>query len=158
MLLKDEVQMLRRVPLFAGVEPGKLKLLAFTSDRVSYSPGETLFHQGDAGDAAYVVLTGKADILVESATGPIKVAEVEQNSIVGEIAILCDVSRTATITSTTPLEALRIRKDHFLKLMTDFPEITIQVMRVLAERLSHTTSELTDARSRVRELENAPQG
>jgi CRP-like cAMP-binding protein len=153
MLLKDEVQMLRRVPLFAGVEPGKLKLLAFTSDRVSYDIGETLFHQGDTGDAAYVVLAGKADILVDSATGPIKVAEVETNSIVGEIAILCDVSRTATVTTTTNVEALRIRKDHFLKLLTDFPEITIEIMRVLADRLSHTTTELTEARSRARERE-----
>ena len=47
MLLKDEVGMLRRVPLFAGVAPAKLKLLAFTSDRVSYSAGQILFKQGD---------------------------------------------------------------------------------------------------------------
>lgn len=153
MLLKDEVQMLRRVPLFSNVEPGKLKLLAFTSDRVTYRPGEALFHQGDAGDAAYVILNGKADILVESASGPIKIAEVEKNSIVGEIAILCDVSRTATIQTTSTLEALRIRKDHFLKLLTDFPEITIEIMRVLADRLSHTTSELTEARSRIRQAD-----
>jgi CRP-like cAMP-binding protein len=125
MLLKDEVQMLRRVPLFSNVEPGKLKLLAFTSDRVSY----------------------------DSSTGPIKIAEVETNSIVGEIAILCDVSRTATVQTTTAVEALRIRKEHFLKLLTDFPEITIEIMRVLADRLSHTTSELSEARSRARKAE-----
>ena len=97
MILKDEVGMLRRVPLFAGVEPAKLKLLAFTSDRVSYSAGPDLFHQGDEGDAAYVMLSGTADMLVDSASGQIKVAELEPNSIVGEIAILCDVSRTATV-------------------------------------------------------------
>ena len=97
MLLNDEVGMLRKVPLFSRVAPAKLKLLAFTSDRVSYSEGQTLFHQGDEGDAAYVVLSGKADILVDSASGQIKVAEVEPNEIVGEIAILCDVSRTATV-------------------------------------------------------------
>ena len=45
------------------------------------------------------------------------------------------------------LEALRIRKDHFLKLLTEFPEMTIEIMRVLADRLSHTTAELTEARS-----------
>ena len=56
MQLKDEVDLLRRVPLFAGVAPSKLKLLAFTSDRVSYRPGDVLFKQGDPGDAAYVVL------------------------------------------------------------------------------------------------------
>ncbi|MDR6755956.1 CRP-like cAMP-binding protein [Mycoplana sp. BE70] len=150
MLLKDEVQMLRRVPLFAGVEPTKLKLLAFTSDRVSYAAGEILFRQGDRGDAAYVILTGKADILVEAPGGQIKVAEVEDNSIVGEIAILCDVSRTATVKAATSLEALRISKEHFLKLLTDFPEMTIEIMRELASRLSRTTAELTEARARAR--------
>lgn len=150
MLLKDEVQMLRRVPLFSGVDPTKLKLLAFTSDRVNYGAGENLFRQGDSGDAAYVILTGKADILVEAPGGQIKVAEVESNSIVGEIAILCDVSRTATVKASTHLEALRISKEHFLKLLTDFPEMTIEIMRELASRLSRTTMELTDERARAR--------
>lgn len=148
MLLKDEVGMLRRVPLFSGVEPAKLKLLAFTSDRVSYNPGQILFHQGDEGDAAYVILSGTADILVDSETGQIKVAELEPNSIVGEIAILCDVSRTATVRAAAPLEALRIRKDHFLRLLKEFPEMTIEIVRVLADRLSHTTAELADARNK----------
>jgi CRP-like cAMP-binding protein len=147
MLLKDEVGMLRRVPLFSGVEPAKLKLLAFTSDRVSYSAGQILFNQGDEGDAAYVILSGTADILVDSETGQIKVAELEPNSIVGEIAILCDVSRTATVRAAGPLEALRIRKDHFLRLLKEFPEMTIEIVRVLADRLSHTTAELADARN-----------
>jgi CRP-like cAMP-binding protein len=149
MLLKDEVQMLRQVPLFAGVDPGKLKLLAFTSQRVSFDEGEVLFHQGDAGDAAYVILAGSADILTGSDKGLIKVAEVSRNAIVGEIAILCDVNRTATVRARQPVEALRIGKEQFLKLLSDFPQITIEVMRVLAARLSQTTTELTLARSKL---------
>ena len=151
MLLKDEVKLLQTLPIFAGVPPAKLKLLAFTSDRVNYSAGEILFRQGDSGDAAYVILSGKADILVDSPTGQIKVAELDYNSIVGEIAILCDVSRTATVRAAAPMEALRISKEDFLKLLNDFPEIAIEIMRVLASRLSHVTSELTEARSRERE-------
>lgn len=150
MLLRDEVQMLRQVPLFAGVDPGKLKLLAFTSQRVSFDEGEVLFHQGDPGDSAYVILSGSADILTGSDKGLIKVAEVTRNAIVGEIAILCDGTRTATVRARTPVEALRIGKEQFLKLMSDFPEVTIEVMRVLAERLSTTTTELTIARSRLK--------
>lgn len=147
MLLKDEVAMLRQVPLFAGIEPSKLKLLAFTSDRVSYSEGQILFRQGDEGDAAYVILSGTADIIVDSAAGPIKIAELQPNSIVGEIAILCDVSRTATVRAGGQLETLRIRKDHFLRLLREFPEMTIEIVRVLADRLSHTTAELIEARA-----------
>ena len=148
MLLKDEVGMLKRVPLFAGVEPAKLKLLAFTSDRVSYNAGQVLFRQGEEGDAAYVILTGSADILVESDAGQIKVAGVEPNAIVGEIAILCDVSRTATVQASERLEALRIRKDHFIRMLKENPEMTLEILKVLADRLSATTAELSLERGR----------
>ncbi|GAA5541663.1 MULTISPECIES: cyclic nucleotide-binding domain-containing protein [Brucella] len=148
MLLKDEVEMLRRMPFFAGIEPAKLKLLAFTSERVTFKPGETLFHQGDISDSAYVILLGGADILVDSPGGPIKVADAQPNSIVGEIGILCDMGRTATVRAATPLETLRISKEHFTKILGDYPEMAITIMRELAKRLGQTTAELTQERSR----------
>jgi CRP-like cAMP-binding protein len=149
MLFKDEIQMLKRVPFFSEMEPSKLKLLAFASDRVTYSAGEDLFRQGDMGDAAYVLLTGKVDVLVETSAGPIKLAEMSGNAIVGEIAILCDGVRTATVRASTSVDALRIGKEQFFKLMSDFPDITIKVMRVLAERLTQTTGELSKARAKL---------
>jgi CRP-like cAMP-binding protein len=149
LLLNDEVKMLRQVPLFSGVSPAKLKLLAFTSERVAYRAGEVLCRQGDVGDAAFVILSGSAEIVVDASAGPIRVAEIGENAIVGEIAILCDIARTATVIALTPLEALRISKETFVKLLADFPEMTIEVMRVLADRLSQTTMELTAARSQI---------
>jgi CRP-like cAMP-binding protein len=150
MQLKDEVELLRRVPMFAGVAPSKLKLLAFTSDRVSYRTGQILFNQGDPADAAYVVLSGNADVIVDTGGGPIKVASIEPNSIVGDIAILCDVARTATVQASEPLETLRIKKDQFIRLLSEFPEMALEIMRVLANRLSRTTAELSEARSQLR--------
>ncbi len=149
MILKDEVRMLGQVPLFAELAPAKLKLLAFTSDRVTYAADEILFRQGDVGDAAYVILKGTAEILAETPNGQIKIAEVGENSIVGEIAILCDAARTATVKAVTPIDALRIKKKVFLELLTDFPEVTIAVIRVLAERLSLTNIALTEERSKA---------
>jgi CRP-like cAMP-binding protein len=148
MLLKDEVEMLRRVPLFSRIAPAKLKLLAFASERMTCREGQNLFRQGDTGDAAYVILSGTADVLVHADAGEIKVAELEKNAIVGEIAILCDMSRTATVQATSKLEVLKISKESFLDLMNDFPDMAVEIMRVLANRLNHTTSELTAARSR----------
>lgn len=153
MLLKDEVEMLRRITLFSGLPPAKLKLLAFTSDRVMYGAGDALFYQGDIGDAAYVILSGKAEVLINTAGGPFKIAEFEQNSIVGEIAILCNTPRTATVRTITPLEALRIRKEDFLKLLADFPEMAVEIMRVLADRLAQTTAELSEARNQVERVD-----
>ena len=148
-MLKDEAELLRRVPLFAQVAPAKLKLLAFASDRVKYAAGQALFHQGDPGDAAYVVLAGEADVLIDTPAGEQKVAAVEPNSIVGEIAILCDVARTATVRAVSPIEALRIRKEHFVQLLSENPGMALEIMRVLADRLSRTTGELTQARSEL---------
>ena len=51
-LLNNEVELLRRVPLFSGIDPAKLKLLAYTSDVVTYRAGQILFRGGDVGDAA----------------------------------------------------------------------------------------------------------
>ncbi|MEH7828080.1 cyclic nucleotide-binding domain-containing protein [Gemmobacter denitrificans] len=150
MLLNDEVRCLRQVPMFAGVAASRLKLLAFASERVAYRKGETLFRQGEPGDAAYLVLEGTADVLIETESGQVKVSEVVRNGIVGEIAILCDVARTATVRAGSDLEALRIDKDDFLRLLHDFPDVTREVVQVLASRLSHTTAELASAHRAAR--------
>ncbi|NND49472.1 MAG: Crp/Fnr family transcriptional regulator [Rhizobiales bacterium] len=149
--LDEEVELLRRIPIFAKIEPSRLKLLAFTSERVTYEPGQELCRQGDIGDAAYLVISGEAEILVDTPAGPLKIAEVSKNALVGEIAIINDVPRTATVKAGTRVEALRITKDHFLRLVAEFPQIAIEIMRVLATRLSRTNEELTDARRQLAE-------
>jgi CRP-like cAMP-binding protein len=129
-----------------------LKLLAFTSERVVFSDGQELFHQGDPADAAYVIISGSADVLVDAPDGQISVAQVERNDFVGDIAILCDVPRTATVKALTDLETLKILKEQFLELIVEFPEIAVEVLRVMAYRLSKTTSELSAARNKLKEL------
>ncbi len=155
MSLQRDVEVLRSIPLFSKIEPAKLKLLAFTSEQVEYMTGEVLFHQGDAGDAAYILLEGDADILVESPSGPVRVAQLGKNDIVGEIAILCDVPRTATVAAASRLLTLRVSKDGFFNLVTQFPQVGVEIMHELASRLHHTTQQLTEASARLRRLEAA---
>ena len=152
MSIQDEVSVLRRIPLFAHINAQKLKLLAFTSERIVFEPGQTLFLQGEEGDAAYVIIDGKADVLVDASQGPVSVAHMERNAIVGEVAILCDVPRTATIKAITRLDTLRITKAQFLQLLTEFPELSIEIMKILAMRLGATTTELSEARVKLRAL------
>ena len=74
MSLNEEVELLRNIPLFAKLEPSKLKLLAFTSERITYEADQVLFRQGDVGDAAYIIVDGSAKVLVETGEGEIEVA------------------------------------------------------------------------------------
>lgn len=149
MVLDDEVRCLSSLPFFASASPSKLKLLAFNSDRVRYSPGQELFHEGDVGDAAYVILSGSVDITVETPRGVVSVAKADKNSIVGEIALLSDGYRTATVSALTPLETLRIDKQTFLNMMADCPSLMFSVLKVLATRLTATTSELAKHKGRA---------
>jgi CRP-like cAMP-binding protein len=155
MSLDQEVDILRRIPLFANIEPAKLKLLAFTSQRLTYKPGQPLVRQGDLGDAAYILVDGVAEVVLERGGEDMVLTELGKNAIVGEIAILCDVPRTATVVAASELATLRVSKDGFFHLVTQFPQIGIEVMHELASRLHHTTQALTTARAKLTEIDKA---
>ncbi len=142
MSLSEEVELLRNIPMFANIEPSKLKLLAFTSERLTFEAGDTLFNEGDTGDNAYIIIDGEADVMIKSDNGPIKVAHFGRNDLVGEIAILCDVPRTATVTASRRLETMVISKDLFYRLIMEFPQIAVAIMRELARRLETTNAQL----------------
>ena len=143
MSLNEEVELLRNIPMFANIEPSKLKLLAFTSERMTFKSGDTLFKQGEAGDSAYVIIGGEANVIVDTPKGPLTVAKLKRNDIVGEIAILCDVPRTATVQAASKLEAMVIAKDLFFRLVMEFPQMAVEIMRELARRLDATNRKLT---------------
>jgi CRP-like cAMP-binding protein len=141
--LNEEVELLRNIPMFANIEPSKLKLLAFTSERMAFKNGDVLFRQGEQGDSAYVIIGGEADVIVDTPKGPLTVAKLKRNDIVGEIAILCDVPRTATVKAASKLEAMVIAKDLFFRLIMEFPQMAVEIMRELARRLDATNRKLT---------------
>src|SRR5215213_8547030 len=139
------------------MEAPRLKLLAFMSQRVAYDAGKTLFKQGDGADAAYLIIEGEADILVETPAGPVTIAILGPNDVLGEMAILCDVPRTATVRAKTRLVALRIAKGPFLRMVREFPNMVVSIMRERAHRLELTNQQLRTALSELRELrEGAP--
>jgi CRP/FNR family cyclic AMP-dependent transcriptional regulator len=145
MNLNEEVEVLKGVPIFSKMEVAKLKLLAFTGERMNYGAGQELFHQGDQGDAMYVILSGVADVVIDTPTGPITVAQLSKNNFVGDMAILCDVPRTATIKARENLSTLKISKDMFYRLVAEFPQMAIEMMRELAHRLEDTNQRLREA-------------
>lgn len=142
MTLDTDTAALRKVPLFRGIDDAKLRLLAFMSERVRFETGETIVEEGDYGDTAYIILEGRADVIINTPAGEQPVATVKEYDFVGEIAILIDVPRTATVRAATPVVALTVTKEKFFKLVTTFPDMGVEVMRALAHRLERTTRDL----------------
>jgi CRP-like cAMP-binding protein len=150
MSILTEVELLRRIPLFSNIDTSRLKLLAFTSERLTFEDGAILFREGDRGDSAYLILTGKVDISVGSPNGDVVVASLGANNIVGEMSLLCETPRTATVTAAEPLDTLRIKKDQFFGLLRDLPQMTLEIMRELAVRLNNVNRELSTAHAKLR--------
>src|SRR6476661_669832 len=155
MSLLQEYELLRRVPFFAEIEPARLKLLAFMSERVGFDPGKIVCRQGDPADAAYLIMEGEADIVLEGPAGPITVATLGANDIVGEMGILGGGPRNATVRAKTRLVCLRIAKDPFMRMVREFPTMAVSIMRELAQRLDATNNQLRTALSEVRRLREA---
>lgn len=136
--LGGTAEVLSKVPLFAGIDRARLKLLAFTSERVTCASGDIVFRQGDAGDKAYVVLDGQVEVIVESPAGDTVVATIGRHQIFGEMALLASRPRTTTIRAGSPTQLLALRQDVFVRLVKEDAGIALGITRVLIDRLANT--------------------
>jgi CRP-like cAMP-binding protein len=135
MLLK-EADTLRKVPLFAKVEPSRLKLLAFTSESLSYEDGEVVFEEGDLADAVYVIIDGEAEILADTGTGRVSVGRLGKDELFGELAVLNNAPRSATLRARGHLKVLRIDGEKFVTLLADNQSVALAVIRQLSVKLA----------------------
>lgn len=142
MSLASEVELIRRAPIFNAISPSMHKLLCFSSERLSYEAGQVMFREGDAPDAAYLVIEGTVEISVRTPQGPLVVNRLGSSDLLGETGIFGDTARTATATAASRVEALRITKDLFCNIVRECPDAALQLSRTLARRLAYTTAQL----------------
>ncbi len=143
----SETKLLRELPLFANLDMSKLRLLAFTSDRMTYEIGELIVKQGDQGDAAFVVLDGEAEVILEGEDGTETTLYVmSRGQVMGELAMLCDTPRSATVRARSSMTALRLNRDVFVELARQDPYFSFEMTRDLGMRLLRTTAELNSRR------------
>ena len=138
--LERKVELLKNIPLFSVLDSEGIGRLASSCDTLMFNPGQIVFRQGDIGREAYLILSGEAEIITEGPGGEITVATLGKNQIVGEIATLIDVPRTATVVAMQELATLVISKEMFFYLLERFPSVGLEIMRELARRISHTTA------------------
>jgi CRP/FNR family transcriptional regulator, cyclic AMP receptor protein len=135
----QEAEMLRKVPMFGGFSAAELKLLAFTSRLLKFAPGDILMQRGDPADCAYVILEGEAEVIGKTSAGEFVVAVTGVNACVGEMGVLTDAPRSATVRARGPVTALRITAEVFLRLASENPAGALHVMRQLSSRLASET-------------------
>lgn len=147
MALNVEVDILARMPIFQGIEQGKLKLIAFAGQRISCNVGETLFRQNEYSDSVYIILDGSVNVFREDGDKRTLLAEIGSGQIFGEIGVLCNRPRTATIVSATELTVLRLPSDVFIEFVRELPQFAMAMINELSRRLDAMNKQLSAARS-----------
>ena len=136
--LKTEADALRKVPMFTKLEPSKLRLLAFTSQLLTFDDDEILFNKGDPSDSTYVVLDGDMEVLVGSGEDVEVAGVLGINALVGEMGVIANAPRSATIRARGQVVALRIEADLFLELLAENSSVALDVMRQLSIKLARS--------------------
>ncbi|MGF1501932.1 MAG: Crp/Fnr family transcriptional regulator [Paracoccaceae bacterium] len=140
MSLHQNLKVLSEMPLFRNIDPRRLRVIAMTGETLAFRAGERLFEKGDDGDAAYVVLRGEVDVLVPVPAGETSVAVLGPGQIVGEMAVLTDGIRSTAIAAKSDVEVMRFDRSVILSLLREFPDFSLEMIRVLARRLEATTA------------------
>lgn len=141
----DKIHFLRQVTLFRSLsDKALLDLSAITIEQ--NIPAKTIvFKEGDPGDALFIIKSGKVNILKRTASGSESVlATLSKNAVIGDMAVIDDQPRSASVATVADCVFLIITKSDFKQLLASVPEISFQILKLVTERLRATNLNLKE--------------
>ena len=123
--------MLATVPLFAGCSKKELQTIATLADEIDLRRGKVLMLQGAPGREFFVLLEGTVEIVRDGK----QVATLGEGDFFGELALISNIPRTATVTATSPIRTLVVFGRDFRRLLEEDPGIAMKVLGAMAERM-----------------------
>ncbi len=125
---------LSETPLFAGLPAASLEALVEHLTLVTLEENETLFHEGDPGDALYVIAEGEVSVQAE---GPprVEMARLGAGAFIGEVALMTDQPRSATVVATTQSELIRIDRTTLSNVLAQHGDVLRAVLRFVRDRI-----------------------
>jgi CRP/FNR family transcriptional regulator, cyclic AMP receptor protein len=132
---------LQQVPLFSACSKRDLQLVARRAEDVRVAAGKVLVNEGETGHEFFVILEGEIDVTA----GGKHVATRGGGDFVGEIALLEETKRTATVTAKTPLHVMVLTRQDFRRLVDDNPSVERKIMHALGRRVIELSQDPTVA-------------
>ena len=128
----EKVELIKRVPLFGACSKRELEEIARIADEIDLREGKEMTREGSRGREFFVLLEGEAEVTRDGKT----INRLGPGDFFGEIALVSDSPRTATVTAASPVRTLVITAGSFKRLLNEQPEIQRKVLVALAERLA----------------------
>jgi CRP/FNR family cyclic AMP-dependent transcriptional regulator len=152
------VETLRQVPLFESLDDKAAKELCELLESLDCKAKTVLFRAGDAGNAMYLIESGKVRICVRARDGhEVTLAELGRGDFFGEMALLDGERRSADAVVAEDARLALLSREHFLSFMRDSPDVALEMLTALANRLRHTDELLRHSATRNVNVEEAAQ-
>jgi len=142
MSLDRDIAILARVPLFEGMTPDHLRLLAFSAVRLELAAGNVLFEKGASAKSGYIVARGAIQLVEGEGAARRIVAECPEGTLIGETALFVETVRPATAIAVTDTQVIDLGRAGVTRMIREYPEVAVQLHARLARRLSGTMGDL----------------
>jgi CRP-like cAMP-binding protein len=141
-----KADLLKNLPLFAGLPDEVLGEIALKMTGDSIEPGEVLFHKGDAGNALFIVTQGWFKITtLDSQGGELVLNQCGPGEAIGEMSLIDEEPRSASVISLTAAQVLKLSRDDFLAVLGAYPSLAQLMMRKLSARMRFSTTYIEKA-------------
>ena len=139
--------MLAKSPLLSELDPTALMFLVRLGHRRMWKAGDVLMRQGDPSTSIHFMLSGKvrAERARRTDDRPVTLAEFEAGAVVGEMGVVIDIPRSATVTALEPTETLELDAPNFERVAKAYPILHRVIARLLSERLRATEQRIGES-------------
>jgi CRP/FNR family cyclic AMP-dependent transcriptional regulator len=135
-LLLENILSLKRSQLFSAVPTRELEAVATVAEELRFDRGECIVKEGDIGDSLYLIKQGGVAILKKNAAGgPTILAELGRDECFGEMAVIDEEVRSASVEATVSCTLLRISKDALIDVVMNAPHLGIELLKIFVKRL-----------------------
>ncbi|MBW1683333.1 MAG: cyclic nucleotide-binding domain-containing protein [Deltaproteobacteria bacterium] len=134
--IPDRIVHLKEIEIFEGLSVSELAAVASVAEEMDSAPGEEVIREGEPGETMYLIVSGEVSVLKEREEGQrIELDRIGAGDYFGEMALFEDEVRSATIRTEKPARLLVLHKQEFREIVREYPEIALQICRVLGRRI-----------------------
>ena len=126
---------LKRVSWFQDLDSKSLEAISNAAVEQSYQPGQLIMRQGDTGVGAFIIRSGKVEVVQERDGKETKLATLGPGDVVGEMALLDEFPRSASVRAVEPTTALGIQRWHFRGILESHPQLALALLPILTRRI-----------------------
>lgn len=143
MSVRADAETFRSIPIFADCDAMHLQILAFSAARQAFEDGDIIIKEGIKGGAAFLILSGRADITSETSG---RIGQAGPGAMLGEVAMIGNSPYAITARASDQATTARIDRSLFMRVATEYPEFGNTVFNALARKLDLSMGDLTLAR------------